>query len=344
MISLSIKQKKVVILIMLILVISLLISYFYLPEPEKEIKIKATAHRETSFLKPLFSLRGVSSNEKTLNFEMPYDVTLDDLGNLYITDIEGNRIFVFTREGRFVRTFGSFGVTNPPEGAKATWKKGSFANPAGIDVDAEGNIYVVDTGNKRVNVYNSRGEYLFYFPKESSLVNPTMIKVKGNKIYLSDRGGVKVFSKKGKILKVIGKGKVLNPTGLAVDREGRIYVAEPLLSRLICFNSKGAVVWEKGGGKNKGIGIPFDLAVDNVARLLFVTDAFRHQIGVYTLDGKELGKTGKLGREEGEFAFPRGVCFSPNGVLYVADSNNRRVQAFKINVESLLSPEIFLKR
>jgi DNA-binding beta-propeller fold protein YncE len=344
MISLSIKEKKVIILIMLVLVILLLVMYFYLPEPEREIKMKAVAPLQTSFLKPLFSLRGVSSNEKTLSFEMPYDVALDDLGNLYITDIQGNRIFVFTREGKFVRTFGSFGITNPPGGAKATWGEGSFANPAGVDVDAEGNIYVVDTGNKRVNVYNSKGKYLFYFPKESSLVNPTMIKVKGNKIYLSDRGGIKVFSKRGKFLKVIGEGKVLNPAGLAVDREGRIYVAEPLLSRLICFSSKGAVLWEKGGGKSREIGIPFDLAVDNVARLLFVTDAFRHQIVVYTLDGKELGRTGKLGREEGEFAFPRGICFSPNGVLYVADSNNRRVQAFKINVESLLSPEIFLKR
>ncbi len=344
MISLSTKQKKVIILIMLILVISLFIMYFYLPEPEGEIKLKSAAHLENSFLKPLFSLQGVSSNEKTLHFEMPYDVTLDDLGNLYITDIQGNRIFVFTREGKFVRTIGSFGLTSPPEGAKATWRKGSFAHPAGVDVDAEGNIYVVDTGNKRVNVYNSEGKYLFYFPKENSLVNPTMIKVKGDKVYLSDRRGIKVFSKKGKILEVIGEDKVLNPTGMAIDREGRIYVAEPLLSRLICFSLKGTVLWEKGEGKSREIGIPFDLAIDNVARLLFVTDAFRHQILVYTLDGKRLGRTGKLGKEEGEFAFPRGICFSPNGVLYVADSNNRRVQAFKINVESLLSPEIFLKR
>jgi DNA-binding beta-propeller fold protein YncE len=329
---------------MLILVILLLVLYFYLPKPKKEIKIKATAQLENSFLKPLFSLRGISNDEETFNFEMPYDVTLDDLGNLYITDIQGNHIFVFTREGKFIRIFGSFGMARPLEGTKATWKEGSFANPAGIDVDVGGNIYVVDTGNKRVNVYNSKGEYLFNFPKENSLVNPTMIKVKGEKVYLSDRGGIKVFSKKGKILKVIGKGKVLNPTGLAVDREGRIYVAEPLLSRLICFSSRGTILWEKGGNKSRKIGIPFDLAVDNVARLLFVTDAFRHQIVVYTLDGKELGRAGKLGREEGEFAFPRGICFSPNGVLYVADSNNQRVQAFKINVETLLSPEIFLKR
>jgi sugar lactone lactonase YvrE len=129
-----------------------------------------------------------------------------------------------------------------------------------------------------------------------------------------------------------------------VDREGRIYVAEPLLSRLICFSAGGNILWEKGGKGSKELGIPFGLAVDNVAKLLFVTDAFRHQVVAYTLDGKLAGRAGKLGKKEGEFAFPRGVCFSPNGILYVADSKNQRVQAFKINIQALLSPEIFLKR
>jgi DNA-binding beta-propeller fold protein YncE len=206
MISLSVKQKKVIIALMLFFIISLLLLLFYLPKPKKEVKISAPSRRENSFLKPLFSLCGVS-NEKILNFEMPYGITLDDLGNLYITDIEGNRIFVFTREGEFVKTFGSFGIASPPKGEKTSWKKGSFAYPAGIDVDAQGNIFVVDTGNKRVNVYSSKGEFLYYFPERNPLVNPTMVKVRGGKVYLSDRGGIKIFDKKGKFLKIIGGEK-----------------------------------------------------------------------------------------------------------------------------------------
>ncbi|MCA9981025.1 MAG: NHL repeat-containing protein, partial [Anaerolineales bacterium] len=71
----------------------------------------------------------------------PY-LALDTAGRLYLTDPEGYRVLVFGRDGTYIGRFGQFGQD-------AT----SFDRPTGITVDAEGNVYVVDTGNGRVVKY-----------------------------------------------------------------------------------------------------------------------------------------------------------------------------------------------
>lgn len=342
MISFSLKQKKAAIAFLLFLIDILLVLYFHAPFSKKEIVAKSFSKPKGSVFQLMFSLYGASDGKSKV-FKKPYDIALDDKGNIYITDIEAHCIYIFTREGRFIRVFGEYGVANPPKGIKATWKEGSLAYPTGIDVDSEGKIYVVDSGNRRVNVYNSEGRFLYYFPKGFELENPLMLKVKGGEVYISDRGGIKVFSKRGEFKRVIGKDELVNPAGLALDREGKIYVAEPLLSKVFCFSPRGAILWERGGKESEEFGIPFGIAIDKAARLIFVTDAFRHQVVTYTLEG-EKPETGVLTKDVGGFSFPRGACFSPNGVLYIADSNNRRVQAFKVDVKGLLNPEMFITR
>jgi sugar lactone lactonase YvrE len=74
--------------------------------------------------------------ESVLN--KPY-LAVDDQDHVYITDPEGYLIIVYSNEGELLATIGRFGYDDA-----------SFSLPTGIDVDAEGYIYVTDTDGQRV--------------------------------------------------------------------------------------------------------------------------------------------------------------------------------------------------
>ncbi|MDB5733858.1 MAG: repeat containing protein [Alphaproteobacteria bacterium] len=82
-------------------------------------------------------------------FEGPTDVSWDRAGNIFVADGLGNaRVAKFTRDGVFVKSWGSRGSDN-----------GQFRTPHSVQVDADGNVYVADHGNKRVQVFDNDGNY-----------------------------------------------------------------------------------------------------------------------------------------------------------------------------------------
>src|ERR1700691_3783821 len=80
----------------------------------------------------------------------PIDVAFDAAGNIYVADGVGNqRVAKFDKNGVFVRSWGSKG-TEPGQFA---------ASVRGIAIDAQGNVYVADSGNKRIQVFDSNGTF-----------------------------------------------------------------------------------------------------------------------------------------------------------------------------------------
>ncbi len=159
-----------------------------------------------------------------------------------------------------------------------------------------------------------------------------MLAVHGGRVYVCDRGGIRLFTGEGRYLGIFGQEKLEGPVGIAIDREGRIYVADILRNAVLCFSPEREVLWEFGGrdrGKRK-LGFPFGITLDNQNRRLFVADSLRHKIYALSFDGELLMGVGELGSAPLEFAFPRGLTFSPNGYLFVADSSNQRVQALQV--------------
>ena len=71
---------------------------------------------------------------------------------MYVVDAGNNRIQTFSPNGDFVSSFGSSGLG-----------PGQFLNPAGIDIDDEGNIYVTDKGNHTIEKFTSDGEFIKSF-------------------------------------------------------------------------------------------------------------------------------------------------------------------------------------
>ncbi len=163
-------------------------------------------------------------------FEGPTDVAWDKAGNIFVADGLGNaRVAKFTRDGVFVKSWGSRGSEN-----------GQFRTPHSVQVDADGNVYVADHGNKRVQVFDNDGTYkraitnvgdpeaLCITPGAKPVLyvsnsNPYNDLDHGGEIYKLDLGGSVQgqFGHAGKQLKEFG-------TATAIDCRGgnTLYVAE----------------------------------------------------------------------------------------------------------------------
>jgi DNA-binding beta-propeller fold protein YncE len=69
-----------------------------------------------------------------------------------VTDPRNNRVQKFDSQGNYLSQFGSLGTGD-----------GQFENPTGIDIDANGNVYVADLSNNRVEKFDANGNYLGQF-------------------------------------------------------------------------------------------------------------------------------------------------------------------------------------
>lgn len=212
----------------------------------------------------------------------PTGVALDDQENVYVTDGVRKSVVVFDRAGKQLReiTDGSFvrpnGVavdsrhdrvyvvdTGNAEAKEQNVKVfsrsgqrigaiggvpggdfGQFSYPTFVTVDGEGNVYVSDTLNARIQKFDAKGDFLTSFGKQGSawgeFDRPKGVAVDtfGN-VYVVDSGwsNVQIFNPKGQILLFFGgrgpvPGMMKNPLAIAIDRNNRIYVGDYLNHRI----------------------------------------------------------------------------------------------------------------
>lgn len=221
----------------------------------------------------------------------PWGIAVDREGYVIVADTWNHRIVRFTPDGQVAAMWGQYGTTGGTLGAPSV-----FWGPRGVAVDSEGNIYVTDTGNKRVQKFSPAGEFLGQW------------------------GGYGVEN-----------GQFDEPVGIAIDRAGNIYVADTWNRRVQKFDSQFNFVktwdilsWEGESVLNK----PYlTVGVDN---RLYISDPEGYRVLVYDLEGKFVATFGVFGTDAKSFNLPTGIAASSDGFIYVADAGNHRIMKFSV--------------
>lgn len=163
------------------------------------------------------------------------------------------------------------------------------------------------------------------------LVKPTGLFVSSGTVYVADPAMRAILrydeaSGKGQWWPQGAGTKLLSPVGVAVAPDGRVFILDSELSKVIILDDKGNVKGELEGDP-EGMGRPAALAAS--AKRIYVSDAKKHRISVYGIDGTFLQAFGRRGSKPGDFNFPTYVWFDPKtDRLWVTDSGNFRVQWF----------------
>ncbi len=227
---------------------------------------------------------------------MPIGVAVDADGTRYVTDTGRNQVLIYGKEGQLLKTIGKkndirpcgialssdrFYVTDLTNHCvrvysksngdelfqipRAKDEKAKLFSPTNVAIDQQGKIYVSDTGDYCVQIYDAEGNYL------------------------------RTLGEQG-----MEAGQFVRPKGIAVDHEGRVYVVDAATAVAQVFDAQGRLLMYFGEPKTSGLGalyLPAGIAIDysnvnlfqdkimpgyKVAFLIFVTNQLGpHKVSVY---------------------------------------------------------------
>jgi DNA-binding beta-propeller fold protein YncE len=203
-------------------------------------------------------------------------------------------IYFLNLESKIKPVVAAVDRSGPPVFTHALY--GDFNTPLSkpMDVTKIGEfIYVSDTSNKQIQVFDQSGTYIFNFGEE------------GNK-----------------------EGQFNFPYGIAGDKDSNIYVADLYNGNISIFDSKGKFI-KFFEDKEKLLKSPGGLRIFD--EKLYVTDIKVNKLFVFDLDGEKIMEMGGAGIEEGKFIAPNAVTVDNDKQIYVTDSGNNRVQVFDEN-------------
>lgn len=202
-----------------------------------------------------------------------------------------------------------------------------LAEPAGVAIGPNDEIFVTESFAHRVRVFDRAGRELRAFGADD-LGDPRGITIGSDgAVYVADSryDRVLVFDRQGTRLHDFAAG-MHRPLGIRAAEE-RLYVTDALARRVRVLDRSGRLLREIGDASGEGaLGRPIDVAVD-AERRVYVADSDRHVIQRFDDEGKFLGTWGDFGPYTGLFMSPSGLAVH-DGRLYVTDRDNHRVQAF----------------
>ena len=216
---------------------------------------------------------------------------------------------------------------------------GMFKFPYGVAVSDGDEIVVGDTGNHRVQVFDSNGTFLRFFGrygKNDGEFNYTAgIAInKDRQIFVADRNNhrMQIFSWEGRHLGSFGgRGSLDNqlnyPWGLSLESTGNVIVADTGNKLIKIFTPDGRFVMKIGGQGS----FSFPVHCVQCGEYFIVSDTGEHCIKVFNREGHFQYKFGKQGEGDGEFNYPRFLSVTQSKHLLVCDQGNHRIQVFELD-------------
>ena len=224
---------------------------------------------------------------------------------------------------------------------------GQFSRPHNVAIDSQGNIYIPDFDNNRVQKLDDQGRFLLKWGSGGSgngqFNGPVGIAIdSADFIYVVELRNHRVqkFDSSGNFIlswgtQGTGTGQFNNPSGVAVGPDDTIYVADRSNHRIQAFTLNGGHVRTIGsqGTANGQFQFPTDLAVSAGSNRLHVADQGNDRIQILSTTGNPITVFGTSGNAPGQLNGPSDVAVAPDGDVIVVDKDNARVQVFSFEGE-----------
>lgn len=234
------------------------------------------------------------------------------------------------------------GVSITPE------ERPRMVRPYGAAVDSKGRVFVTDTPQHVVFVFDVDNKRLSFFGDKApaDLDSPVGVGVDDqDRVFVSDSKlhQVTCFGPGGDVVGVFGGKDLQRPAGLAIDNPlHRIYVADVAGRRIAVFDLDSFKLLQyfaetKNGDEDRSGALtnPNSIAIDPDG-LIYVTDAIVPRVFVFDTDGAFVRVWGKRGDGPGMFGRPKGIAIDSDGHVYVADAQLNRLQVFSSEGTPLL--------
>ena len=238
-----------------------------------------------------------SGNAPTGTFNEPWGVAVGPDGSVYVSDTWNHRVQKFTEEGEPVTTWGQYGQPF----AEDPTTQGSFWGPRGIAVDSQGRVFVADTGNKRIAVFDEDGNYVTEFGTAG-----------------------------------LDPGQFDEPVGVAVASDGTVFVTDTWNQRIQSFipNEDASQYfplqqWDVNAWFGQSLENKPFIAVSE-DKHVFITDPEGFRVIEFTENGEFVRTWGDFGTGPAEIGLAAGVTVDSAGFVWVTDAGNNRILRYTL--------------
>jgi YD repeat-containing protein len=278
-----------------------------------------------------FGSQGTGAGQ--FNLQWPMGIAVDNLGGLWVTDVGNHRIQKWSVPNYRPNWFGAIGAVGSADG--------QFKAPSDVEIAPNGNIWMVDRTNNRIQQFTPDGKFVSKFGSQGTPDGqfnwPASIAIDtaGN-IFIVDTSNNRIqkFDENGKFIMKFGYYGTLNtqfnkPAGIATDLKGNVYVADTYNSRIQVFDEEGKFLF-KFGTYGTGPGQFTEASAIDIGRggKIWVADSAANRIQQFNEKGEFVLQFGSAGTGEGQFNHPQAIEADNKGNVWVGDQGNGRVQLF----------------
>ncbi len=303
---------------------------FYAAEKISQV----TAENSTKKAKWMDRLAGTQAESESTKvlFQLyePYGLAVDSKNNLYVADQKVGAIFIFNTETREVEL-----IKNKTHG--------SFKRIIGLAMDDNDRLFVSDPGLHHVLVFNAAhkaedvitdgmvGPSMLAIDRENRLLYVSDIELDQVLVYDADTFKLKrTIGTTGHKHELTSPGDFAKPTGVAVDREGNLYVCDTLNNRIEIFDADGKFIstFGKSGDGPGYFARPKGVAIDGDGHI-WVADGMQDRVQVFSKDAQLLISFGGHGLLPGQFQGLASITVDKNNRVFTSEIFPGRVQQFR---------------